>query len=203
MDPAIADLIDELEANRAMFTALCLACGPQDVMRLIPGGRWLVRDHVAHIASYDQLAIGHLTLGEMSTLAESDSPLGVPQDGDAWNATEVEQRKRRDITLLLNEMTQLRSRSLELLATVSTGDAQREVYFPGDARRSAGMVPLRLWLRYWSKHDMLHGQAIARAVPQLATNADFQSWLADDPLLNALNREADRESERGDRSVAN
>jgi hypothetical protein len=197
------DLIDELEANRAMFTALCLACEPADVMRPVPGGLWRVREHVAHVASYDQLVMGHLASGTMAGGAKLDSSFGVPQNGDTWNEAEVKRRESRDITSLLDEMTRLRSRSLEMLTSSSISDAQREVYFPGDARRGAGMVPLRLWLRYWSKHDMLHGQAVVRAVPQLASNADFRSWLADDPLLDALNRETNFDSERGDHGVAN
>ncbi len=203
MEPAIADLIDELEANRAMFTALCLACGPGDVMRAGPGDHWSVRDHVAHVASYDQLVIGHLASGERPSLASSDPSLGVLMDGDAWNAAEIERRESRDTTSLLDEMEQLRARSLEMLAASSASDVKREVYFPGDARRAPGPVPLRLWLRYWSKHDMLHAQAIVRAIPQLAANADFQAWLADDPLLEALNRETGPTLERGDHGVAN
>ena len=104
---------------------------------------------------------------------------------------------------MLTEMGRLRARSLELLAASDGGDIDREVYFPGGARRTSGMVPLRLWLRSWSKHDMLHGQAIVRTVPQLTANADFRSWLADDPILEALNREAEPRTERGDPGVAN
>ena len=72
MDPAIEDLVDELEANRAMFTALCLACGPDDVVRVGADDRWAVRDHVAHVASYDQLAIGHLAASASTAITNPD-----------------------------------------------------------------------------------------------------------------------------------
>jgi hypothetical protein len=203
MDPAIEELVDELEANRAMFTALCLSCGPDDVSRVGADDRWAIRDHVAHVASYDQLAIGHLAASASTAMTNPDRSPGEPVDSDAWNAAEIERREGRDITSMLDEMGRLRTRSLELLAANVGGEIDREIYFPGDARRASGMVPLRLWLRYWSKHDMLHAQAIVRAVPQLTANADFQSWLADDPLLDALNRETGPRSERGDSGVAN
>jgi hypothetical protein len=200
MDPVIAELIDELEANRAMFSALCLACGPRNATRAAPGDRWLVHDHMAHVASYDQLAIGHLVAGAASG-PEPDATLRETGNGDAWNEAEVQRRSGRDSASLVDEMERLRERSLVLLAASTAGDLEREVYFPGDARRASSMVPLRLWLRYWSKHDMVHAQAIVRSVPELGANDDFRSWLADDPLLDALSRTAELESGRGDHGV--
>ncbi len=38
---------------------------------------------------------------------------------------------------------------------------------------------------------MIHAREMLTALPELAASADFQSWLAEDPLLDALERERD------------
>ena len=53
-------VIDELEANRAMFEALCQACQGERLERAVPSGHWTVQDHLAHVASFDELAVGLL-----------------------------------------------------------------------------------------------------------------------------------------------
>ena len=40
---------------------------------------------------------------------------------------------------------------------------------------------------------MIHAREMLEAIPEIGANSDFQSWLADDPLLEALQR-----GERGD-----
>lgn len=187
MDAAIETLIDELEANRAMFAALCRACSAAQLQRMTAAGRWTVLDQVAHVASYDRLAIRHLT-----KLAGVQAPSGESmEDGDAddWNEGEVRRRQGRSSAALLAEMDELRGESLALLGAMREDDLDEEVFFPGDSRRSAVTVPLRLWLQRWSKHDMVHATAMLEAVAELAAHSDFQSWLRDDPVLNALGRE--------------
>ena len=174
-------LIDELEANRAMFVGLCQALAGE-LARAVPGGHWSVGDHVAHIAAYDRIAIHHL----------SSRVIGMdprPQmDSNDWNESEVRQRAGRTLTALLGEMEDLRAGALALLTTLAEPDLERHVWFPGDGRRSAGDVPLRLWLERWSKHDMIHARKLLHALPHLAASRDFQSWLSGDPLLEALAR---------------
>lgn len=180
--PFIDTLIDELDANRAMFEALCVALTPDRLVRPVPQQRWTVADHLAHIASYDQLAIAYLS-GIGPSPADS-----AHTDGDAWNDAEVARRAGRPTEVHLGEMESLRFRSLALLRELRPARLDDTVFFPGDARRAAGHIPLRLWLDAWSRHDMIHAQAILRALPEL-DGADFQSWLQDDPVLDALQRE--------------
>ena len=178
---AVDRLSEELEANRAMFVALCRAL-TGELARPVPGGHWSVGDHIAHIAAYDRLAIHHLA----SRVVGMDPR---PQmDSDGWNESEVRQRAGRTLPALLSEMGESRAGAMALLTAVSEPDLQRHVWFPGDARRAAGDVPLRLWLERWSKHDMIHARDLLRALPALGTNRDFQSWLSGDPLLEALAR---------------
>ncbi|MEE9278337.1 MAG: DinB family protein [Dehalococcoidia bacterium] len=185
MDSSVTPLIDELDANRAMFTALCRACTLEQLSRVPPTGRWSVADHVAHVASYDQLAILHLAGAAGAAPPDFPNP-GL--NGDAWNDAEVQRRSGRTVAALQAEMDALRAAGLALLTALRAEELESDVYFAGDARRSAGMVPLRLWLRQWSKHDMLHARVLLRAIPELALHPDFAAWLADDPLLDALER---------------
>ena len=187
MDAAIEALIGELEANRAMFAALCRACNPEQMQRMTTAGRWTVLDHVAHVASYDRLAIRHLA--EQTGIDATSVGAAEGSDADAWNEDEVRRRRGRPSAALLSEMGDLREESLALLGAMRDDDLDNDVFFPGDSRRSAVTVPLRLWLQRWSKHDMVHATAMLETVTELATHSDFQSWLRDDPVLNALDRE--------------
>lgn len=190
MDQAAAALLEELEANRAMFGALCRACSEEWLARPLPGGRWTVGDHIAHIGSYDQLAVHHLSPpAARDSLMEGAAALAT----DAWNEIEVQRRAGMGRATLLAEMAERRAESLRLLGGLAAADLQRDVYFPGDAQRTAGTVPLRLWLQRWSKHDMLHALAMLRAIPELEAHPDFQAWLADDPLLEAVERQQQRQ----------
>lgn len=187
MDAAIEALVDELQANRAMFTALCRACNAEQMQRMTAAGRWTVLDQVAHVASYDRLAIRHLT--EPAGIPASSDGSMEGGDADAWNEVEVRRRQGRTSAALLAEMGDLREESLALLGAMRDDELGGDVFFPGDSRRSAVTVPLRLWLQRWSKHDMVHALAMLQAVAELAEHSDFQSWLRDDPVLNALGRE--------------
>ncbi len=188
MNLFIKNLVDELDANRAMFTALCLACDPQYMLRTNSSDNWKVQDHLSHIASYDQITISHFSQRDDSYPDAQRLKFNTDNDHDSWNEIEIRTRKNQGIKMRLEEMKLFRKRSLELLTSATEKTLTNEVYFPGDFRRKAGMVPLKLWLRYWSKHDMLHAQAILQSVPEFRVNSDFQSWLEGDPFLEAVNR---------------
>jgi uncharacterized damage-inducible protein DinB len=180
-------VIDELEANRAMFEALCQACQGERLERAVPAGHWTVQDHLAHVASFDELAVGLLRGdGRMAETA-----LASP-DSETWNEAQVARRAGRSLAMLLDEMAAWRERSVGLLAQQTDNSLSAEIYFSGDARRAAGMISVRLWLESWSRHDMVHARWILSALPELAVNSDYQSWLADDPVLDAMEREEGR-----------
>lgn len=185
MDATIAAAVEELEANRAMLTALVRCCPAEQIDRPVPESAWRVRDYIAHLAAADLIAAAYLRSarsGENGAAATQGRRL------DQWNGAEVRQRAGRSVPVLLAEMESRREQSVALLAELDDADLDHEIYFPGDARRSPGPIPLRLWLRAWSKHDLLHARDILRALPALAAHADFQAWLADDPFLDAVNR---------------
>ncbi len=183
----VSGLVDELEANRAMFEALCRACRGERLERAVPAGHWTVQNHLAHVASYDELAVG-LLRGDGR---EAETALASP-NSETWNEAQVARRAGRGLTMLLDEMAGLRERSVGLLEQQADKSLSAEIYFSGDARRAAGMISLRLWLESWSRHDMVHARWILSALPELALNSDYQSWLADDPVLEALEREEGR-----------
>ncbi len=177
----IANLLDELDANRAMFDALCVLCRGAKLDQPTADGGWTVGDHIAHIASYDQVVIGYLQPAD-------DAPPPGALGSDAWNEEQVALRAGHPPETLRREMAGLRERSVDLLAALDDSALRREIHHSGDARREPGLIPLRLWLQRWSKHDMIHARAMLSALPDLATHPDFQSWLADDPVLEALQR---------------
>jgi len=182
VDDIVGQLLEELDTNRSMFVALCSAAEAA-FANPVPDDRWSVGKHIAHVASFDQLALHHL--------APSVAPLPTgSDDSDKWNAREVRRRAGRSRQSLVGEMEERRSECVALLSRLRTKELRRSVRFAGDARHSAGRVPLRLWLEQWTKHDMIHGHAILQAVPGLPGESDFQNWLRDDPVLEALERRA-------------
>lgn len=185
MDTTIVGTIEELEANRAMFTALVRCCPTHPLDRPVPESAWRVRDYLAHLAAADQIAAVYLRAARSG---ESGAAATQGRNLDQWNETEVRQRAGRSIPVLLAEMESRREQSVALLAELADADLDHEIYFPGDARRSPGPILLRLWLQAWSKHDLLHARDLLRALPSLAANADFQAWLAEDPLVDAIDR---------------
>lgn len=191
MDAVIARLCEELEANRSMFVALCTAAEDR-FAQSIADDQWSVGEQVAHIAAFDQIALHHLA-PTVATL-----PPGAKVDGDAWNGREVRRRAGRTRQSLVGEMAERRAECDALLTRLPAKELRRSVRFPGDARRSAGRVPLRLWLEQWSKHDMIHGRAILQATSGLPGESDFENWLRDDPVLEALERTASRSRGAGE-----
>ena len=185
MDAAITATIEELEANRAMLTALIRCCPAEQIDRPVPESAWRVRDYLAHLAVADQIATAYL---RAARAGEDGAAATQGRNLDQWNGAEVRQRAGRSVPVLLAEMESRREQSVALLAAFDDADLDHAIYFPGDARRSPGPIPLRLWLQAWSKHDMLHARDLLRALPSLAAHADFQAWLADEPFLDAINR---------------
>ena len=187
MEPAIATIVEELEANRAMFDALVRACRPALLERRAPPSAWAVGEVVAHVAAADLLTIRQLAtvLGAESEAGRREPPVEPGLNLDEWNLAQVGRRAGRTVEALLAEMEAHREEALALLRLLPEGALAREVPYPSDRRRSGGRVPFRLWLRTWSKHDMVHARDILRAVPELGRSPDFQSWLADEPLLEA------------------
>jgi len=179
-------LLEEADANRAMLQALCRFLAPEDLGRRGPADSWSVGNHVAHLAAADRRALLHLAPALAATLFEDDSAL----DLDAWNQREVQRRRTRTPGALRAEMADLRAQVLTLLTALAPEDLDHEVFFPGDARRDAGPVPLGLWLHQWAKHDLIHARAILRAVPALAAHPDFRAWSLDDPVVDAIERES-------------
>ena len=185
MDAAITATIEELEANRAMLTALIRCCPAEQIDRPVPASAWRVRDYIAHLAAADQIAAAYLRAARSG---ENGAEATQGRNLDQWNGAEVRQRAGHSVPVLLAEMESRREQSVALLAALNDVVLDHEIYFPGDARRSPGPIPLRLWLQAWSKHDLLHARDILQALPSLAAHADFQAWLTDDPLLDAINR---------------
>ena len=134
--------------------------------------------------AYDQVALHQLAPSVAPAPSDDD------QDGDAWERAAGADAGGRSRLSLVGEMTQRRSDCLALLSRLPEKELRGAVWFPGEARRSAGSVPLRLWLERWSKHDMVHGRAILRATTTLGPQSDFENWLRDDPVLEALDRSA-------------
>ncbi len=186
MDPLIAEIIEEVDANRAMFVALVRACTPHDLAQPLARSARRVLDVLAEAAAADQVALHYLTAPDDPAVPRL--PGAPPFHADHWASAQIRWRSGRDVPTLLREMTQRREECLALLEALRPGDLDREVSFPGDTRRSPARVPLRLWLRTWSKQDMLRAQEILHAVPDLAANADFRAWLADDPYVEAAAR---------------
>ena len=191
MDERSADILDELDANRAMFLALCQLLRTQQLARRSPPDRWSVTDHIAHLAAYDQRAVGYFASVPLAVADVAETLAAADAAGtlDEWNAAQVLERSGQPLTTLLAEMGNRREQSTLLLRALRPQDLDREIVVPRDARRDSVRIPLLLWMRQWSKHDMLHARAMLRILDDLAAHLDLRAWLNDDPLVDAMERE--------------
>ena len=110
MDNRVDPVINETNENRMRFAAFCRSLSPAELSAIVPGGSWMVRDYIAHLASIDVYVADWF---EHQADGRPWRPKG--EDGgafsiDPWNESRIEERMDASVDDLLAEAAVHRQR---------------------------------------------------------------------------------------------
>jgi hypothetical protein len=187
MEPAVAKVIEELDAHRVQFETFCRSLTPAELDRPVPASTWVVRDFIAHLATIDG-PVERMFLGvQAARTGEPASPgSGERWDVDRWNDSRVAERRARSIEEILAEAATARAALKQTLQQTTAQDLDYNMPFGGDSKRPATKVRFLSYLQGWCKHDPMHVADMLRAIPERRT-PDVEQWL-DDPVIAGYQR---------------
>lgn len=185
MNETIAGVIEAIRANRARFEAFCQSLTEEQLNRPVPGSTWVVRDFAAHLGTLDIALRGWFAGVEAEgSRRAADAPAFDPDtfDVDAFNDAIVAERRSWPLSRVFEEAAANRAPLIDQLAALSDAEVERILHFAGDAKRSAGDLPLKVFLAGWAQHDPIHVADMLKAIPERAADADLVAWL-DNPFV--------------------
>ncbi|MGE3075861.1 MAG: DinB family protein [Dehalococcoidia bacterium] len=183
--PAVQQVIDELDAHRERFEALCRSLSEEELARPVPKSTWIVRDFIAHLATID------VPVGEMFRAMHAAEDAGLRNaDGgkfevDGWNDRQVEKRRTLTVDEVLAEAEQTRAELKKHMVVLTEEDLARTMKFGGDSKRPPSEFPFGAYLRGWCKHDPMHALDMSRALPE--RQAALAPWF-DDPVIQGYQK---------------
>jgi hypothetical protein len=190
MDPAVATVVEELDAHRARFESFSRSLSAAELASPVPGSTWQVRDFIAHLGTID------VPVGEMfRAMHDGGRPASIGPEGgkwdiDSWNDSEVDVRRGRSVEELLAEAAATRATLHAHLAALTAEDVTKTLKFGGDNKRGAAEIPLLAYLRGWCKHDPIHVADMLRGLPDRHT-PDVLAWV-DDPVIKGYQAQMNR-----------
>lgn len=124
----------------------------QDILperEICPG--WTVRDVLAHITGWDQVALKALQSFQMG-----GSPFLIePLDIDGWNEKFVQQRKDMSLEQVKEEFRQVRSALVEQVRSLGTEALEQELVYPwGPEGTVREMVQVLIEHEAWHTHEI-------------------------------------------------
>ncbi len=172
---------DELARHRVQFEHLCRSLDADELVTVIPGSHWTVKDYIAHLCTIDGLiAAGFSPIVGLSAPPPDVAP-PQPFDIDEWNEAIVRKREPVAIDALLNEAAQHRAAMLRAVEAMTDANLDQIIPYGGD-RKSLGLQPSMVRFRglLWgiAIHDPTHTRDILRALPHRAEEAWISEWLA-------------------------
>lgn len=177
MDPTVAAVIDALAENRARFIAFTRSLSDEELARPVPASTWHVRDFIAHLDTLDVPLARFFETIANGEAAPSGSPGDSLQDLDAFNEAQVLARRSWPLDQVLAEAEQNRAKLIPALESLSGPQVEQLMHFPGDGKRSAGDIPLKLFLAGWAQHDPIHAADMLKALPERAGDPALQAWV--------------------------
>lgn len=122
--PTKADLIEGV--NRAWSTLEEVIAGSSEEALTTPGvDRWSVKDHLAHIESWERYLLAILERRSPSEAIRIDlATLGSTED-DALNELLIEPTKEQPLSQVLADLRRTHERLLAAIAAVPEGDLER------------------------------------------------------------------------------
>ncbi len=175
--------------NRRRFEEFCYSLSGEQLGRPVPDSTWLVRDFAAHLGTLDP-AIARWFEAARSAEGIVDNGVGpddAPFDIDAFNDAQVVERQPWPLERVFAEAAKNREKLIETLAALTEEEVDRPMHFAGDAKRSGGTMPLKLFLAGWAQHDPIHVADMLKALPERARDPELRAWL-DNPFVNGYQR---------------
>lgn len=172
MDVRLEPVLAETNDNRARFERFCRSLDEAELVTLVPGDPWTVRDYIAHLATIDTWVAEWF-----EALAEGRRWAPAGRDGaafniDTWNEGEVRARTAHSVEELLDEAAGHRARLLAAFPHFTAETLDQEFTF-----RDQRISFLR-YLQLWAGHDPAHSQDMLRALPGRQRDPELNSWLS-------------------------
>jgi hypothetical protein len=187
-------VIDAIVENRRRFEAFCRSLSAEELLRPVPESTWIVRDFAAHLDTLDvELASQFGSAVEGNGVDTRRGVDGAPFDIDAFNDAQVAERRAWPLDQVFAEARQNRSRLIEVLKGLSDEQVSQPMHFAGDAKRTGGELPLKLFLAGWAQHDPIHVADMLRALPERAGDPEVAAWVANPFVMGyqaAMNKPA-------------
>lgn len=171
-------VIDMIVANRERFEAFCRSLSEEELSRPVPESTWIVKDFVSHLGTLDP----EMVAGFEAAAAGRPDEATRAADLDAFNDSQVEERRDWPLEHILEEARANRAALIEALERLTEEDVGRTVHFRGDAKRSPADLPLKAFLLGWARHDPIHAADMLKALPERQSDSELAAWL-DDPVI--------------------
>lgn len=185
----IDGVIEAIRENRRRFEAFCYSLSEDELMRPVPGTTWVVRDFAAHLDTLDTALVAWIQGAPAASSQAPGTATAGPGDGasaefdvDAFNDTQVAERRSWPLERVFAEAAANRERLIEAMAGITDERMAEPMHFPGDHKRSPADLPLRLFLAGWAQHDPMHVADMIKALPERASDPELQRWL-DNPFV--------------------
>jgi hypothetical protein len=181
---AIPGVIEAIIENRRRLEAFCYSLSEEQLMRPVPDSTWVVRDFAAHLDTLDTALLRWF--GGVAQGGQADSGRGAdgaPFDVDAFNDAQVIERRAWPLARIFAEAHENRRQLIEMMSELTDEQIEKPMHFAGDAKSSAGDLPLKLFLAGWAQHDPIHVADMVKALPERASDPEIVAWL-DNPFVH-------------------
>jgi hypothetical protein len=190
MSETVGQVIAAIEENRRRFEAFCYSLSEEQLDRPVPDSAWIVRDFPAHLATLDPMMEGLFRATARGERFQPETHVFERDGGfdvDAFNEEAVMARRSWPLEKVFAEGSEQRARLIEAMRELTDEQIEQMMYFSGDAKRSAGQIPLKLFLAGWAQHDPIHVADMLKALPELADDDDIKSWV-ENPFVHGYQR---------------
>lgn len=181
MNLRIQLVIDEFARHRTQFEHLCHSLTPPELVSVIPGSHWTVKDYIAHLCTIDSLIAAGFGPSVGVAAPPPDVPIMQPFDIDDWNEAAVRAREDASVDDLLEESRRHRANMLMAIERMADTDLDWVIPYGGD-RKATGLAPtpVRFGGLLWgiAIHEPTHTRDIIRALPERAKEPSIAEWLA-------------------------
>ncbi len=178
MNETVEHVIAVIRENRRRFEEFCFSLSEDQLSRPVPDSAWIVKDFASHLDTLDTTFVEFIDVVERGgniDMARDGS--GAPFDLDAWNDTQVAERRAWSIARIFEEAAENRAQLIEAMGRLTEEQIGRPMHFT-DPKRGAADFPLKAFLVGWAQHDPIHAADMLKALPERASDAGLTMWLA-------------------------
>ncbi len=178
MNDTVEQVTPVIRENRRKFQEFCFSLSEDELTRAVPDSTWVVKDFASHLSTLDSLFIGYvgrLERGEQISMTQDAA--GAPFDLDVWNDAQVAERRSWSMQQIFDEASMNRDTLIAAFASLDEEQVGRLMHF-SDPKRGSADFPLKAFLVGWAQHDPIHTADMLKALPERASDAALQAWLA-------------------------